>query len=259
MSTTGWTGWNERCVAPERLERCDRAVRTLGGAALALEDEAANTLVDRRQVAVEQLLRLVCLGRDERTFAQLEHGLLRRRPVAAGTCDEPAFVVGDGKRVGDGRRNRAGQPRDILASERRECRHRARVARGVAVALLHLGRRDEHLLAQQRDRTLRDGSHAPLGSRERACRLERQRRLPLVAEQDEELGVPARREHELERLHGLAAGLGGVEGRPAAGEQHARVREAAVGRHLRQPFRLRLDPLPREFSVRHRPATILPA
>ena len=37
-----------------------------------------------REVAVEQLLRVVCLGREMRAFTQLQHRLLRRGP--RGTC-----------------------------------------------------------------------------------------------------------------------------------------------------------------------------
>ena len=88
MSTTGCARRDERRLAAERLERAHRLVRALGDAPLALEHERAHRLVDRREVPVQQLLQLVRLGRNVRALAQLQHRLLRRRPVAARAGDE---------------------------------------------------------------------------------------------------------------------------------------------------------------------------
>jgi len=60
-----------------------------------------------------------------------------------------------------------------------------------------------------------------------------------VADGDEEVGVPPGLDHELECLHRLAAGLGGVKRRPAAREQQSALGKSVVARHLPEPIRLR--------------------
>ena len=102
---------------PSELEGCGSLARPLRRASFAFEHEAADVLVDRGQVAVQELLGLVRLGGDVRALAQLERCLLRGRPVAAGADDEPALVCRDGRRLGrelggDGVR----QPGDVLAA-----------------------------------------------------------------------------------------------------------------------------------------------
>ena len=87
---------HERDVAAELPQRRGRLGGPRGGAALALEHEAADALVDRGQMPVEELLERVRLGRDEDALAQLQHGLLGGRPVAAGARDQEALVLGDG-------------------------------------------------------------------------------------------------------------------------------------------------------------------
>src|SRR5207253_911441 len=72
--------------------------------------------------------------------------------------------------------------------------------------------------------------------------LECHRRVALVRDDDEDVRLAPRPQHELERLHGVAARLRRVERGAAAGEEEARVREAPVGRHLLEPFGLRRDP-----------------
>ena len=142
---------HERDVAAEQLERGGGLGGARGRAALALEHEAAHGLVDRGEVAVQELLEQVRLRRDVDALAQLQRRLLRGRPVAAGAGDHEALVLRDGQPLageplGDGVR----QPRDVLAAQRRERRDGAGVGGRVAVALLDLGRRDDHLVAERR-------------------------------------------------------------------------------------------------------------
>ena len=87
---------HERDVAAELPQRGRRLGRPCDGAALALEHEATDVLVDRGEVPVEELLQRVRLGRHEDALAQLQHGLLGGRPVATGARDQEALVVGDG-------------------------------------------------------------------------------------------------------------------------------------------------------------------
>ena len=115
MSTTGCDVWTSVVSQPSSRSARPRR-RTLGGAALALEHEAAHRLVDRGQVAVQQLLGLVRLGRDERALAQLQRRLLRRRPVAARAGDRgSARGRAAGSRSLERRLDRVGKPRDVLA------------------------------------------------------------------------------------------------------------------------------------------------
>ena len=111
-------GRHERDVAAELAERSDGLGRASGRAAFAFQYEAANGLVDRGEVPVQKLLELMGLGRDANPFAQLLHGLLCGRPVAAGTGDQPPVVTGErqaltGKRFGD----RGRKPSHVLASQ----------------------------------------------------------------------------------------------------------------------------------------------
>ena len=129
MSTTGWRVGTSVDVAAERLERRDRLGRARRRAPLALEHEAADGLVDRGEMAVQELLEPVRLGCDVDALAQLQRRLLRGRPVAAGAGDQEALVLGDrqalarehaGDRVGEpARRPRRAAPR---ARRRRRCR-----------------------------------------------------------------------------------------------------------------------------------------
>src|SRR5207247_6056650 len=111
----------------ELRQRGDGVARSLRRASLTLEDEAADGFVDRRQVAVQQLLRLVGLGGDERALAKLEDSLLRGRPVAAGAGDEEALVLRHRLARREGRLDRVRQPRDVLAAEGCDGRDRAGV------------------------------------------------------------------------------------------------------------------------------------
>ena len=119
----------------------------------------------------------------------------------------------------------------------------------MAVALLDLGCRDHHFVAEGGDRPLRLRGHEPLRAGERAGGLERQRRLALVADEHEHIGR-RRREHGLERVDPLAGRLGGVERRAAADGRDASVRQPRTGRHLGQPLGLRRDRLP-HLLARH--------
>ena len=107
---------HERGVAAERPQGGGGGGGALGGAALALEDERAHRLVDGGEVAVEQLLRLVHLGRHPRSLAQLEDCFVRRRQVAAGARDDEPLLLPDGREIGlerlaDGGRAATTRPR----------------------------------------------------------------------------------------------------------------------------------------------------
>ena len=103
-----------------------------------------------------------------------------------------------GEASGDG----IGQPRHVLAAQGRERRDRAGVGRRVAVALLDLGRCDDDLVAERRDRALGFTADEPPRPLERLRRLHRQRRLALVADEHEHIGH-GRGEHRLERVDPL--------------------------------------------------------
>ena len=104
---------------------------------------------------MQELLRLVRLGRDVRAFAELQDRLLGRRPVAPGACDDPALVVGHGQaRPREDALDCVRKPRDVLAPQRCQARDGSRVARRVAPALLDLRRADDDLVARVGERAL---------------------------------------------------------------------------------------------------------
>ena len=195
---------------------------------------------------MQELLRLVRLGRDPGALAQLQHRLVRGGQIPARPRHEETLLLPHlGQRSRQRLLDRARQPRDVLPVERSDRRDRARVARGVAPALLDLRRADDDLVAEVGDRPVLPSGHEPPRAAPGARGLERERRLALVRDAHEQVGLPLRTQHELERLHRVAPGLchsclGRVERRPAAREEEPRaVREAPVGRHLRQPLGLR--------------------
>ena len=123
MSTTGWRVGDEGCLAADLSQRRHEAVRAFCGAAFALEHEAAHLFVDRGQVSVQDLLRMVCLDGDVGTLTELERSFLRGRPVAARAGDEPALVLRDRLvfRLQLGR-HCVRQPGDVLAQRARRAR-----------------------------------------------------------------------------------------------------------------------------------------
>ena len=93
MSTTGWTVSTSVVSQPS-----SRSAAAASAARSAARPSPSSTkqrtrLVDGREIAVQQLLGLVRLGRDERALAELQRRLLRRRPVAAGARDHEALVA----------------------------------------------------------------------------------------------------------------------------------------------------------------------
>ena len=251
MSTTGWLRRQQVDLAAELAQRGCRRGRPPRRHALALEDERPHRLVDRGEVAVQELLGLVGLGRDPGTLAQLQDGLVRRRQVPARTRHDEALLLPHlRQRRRERLLDRAGQPADVLAVQRRDRGDRARVARGVAPALLDRRRADHDLVAQLGDRPVGPPGHEPPRAAPGACRFERERRLALVGDDDEQVGVAFRPQHELECLHGISPGHGRVERGAAAGEEEPRpVGEAPVGRHLGQPLRLGGDRPSRLLAV----------
>ena len=94
MSTTGCRVGTRVVSQPSSRQRGGGCARPLGRAAFALEDVGAHRLVDRGEMAVQELLGVVRVRADVRALAQLQHRLLRGRPVAARARDE-TIVVGD--------------------------------------------------------------------------------------------------------------------------------------------------------------------
>jgi hypothetical protein len=87
------SGWHERGLGADLAQRTHDICGPLSRSPLPLEDEDAHALVDCRQVAVEDLLGLVGLGREVSPFAELQNGLLRRRPVGARADHRDALPV----------------------------------------------------------------------------------------------------------------------------------------------------------------------
>ncbi len=142
---------------------------------------------------MEELLGIVGLGRDPRAFAQLENRFVRRREVATSAGDEKALLPAErGKRRGQSILDGTRQPRDVLPVQRRDRRHRRRVARGMAPALLDLRSGDDHLVAELGNRAVGFPGHEPTRSAPRASRLERERRLALVRDEHEHIGRAVR-------------------------------------------------------------------
>ena len=167
---------DERRLAFELAERTHHVDRALRSTAFALEHDAAHARVDRREVPVEELLRVVRLRGDPSTFAQLEHGLEHRGLVASRSDDRNSFVRRRAERLSvELRLDRVREPADVLAEERARRRDRARVARRVAVALLDLGSRDDDVVDRLRERALPRAGDQPGLARERLDRLERER------------------------------------------------------------------------------------
>ncbi|TML69676.1 MAG: insulinase family protein [Actinobacteria bacterium] len=225
------------------MQRLNRRVSALGRAPLAPQDEAAHPVVDRCEVPVQELLGLVGFRRDMRALAQLEHRLERRRPVAAGADHEPALMLRDWERIlGEPHLDSVREGRDVLPEESPAGRHRADVARCMAVALLDGRRRDHHVIADARDRGVRLPRDRPRLAREPAHGLERQRRLALVADRDEGVGGRGVAEHDVESVCRRPGRERGVERRAAAGEEDASgLREPGVDPQRTQPRRLRGD------------------
>ncbi len=92
-------------------------MRTLRGSTSPFEHEAANARVDRRKVAMEDLLRVMGLRGDMRTFAKLEHGLEHGGDIATGSDDcEPIVRRRRRERFGSQLPlDRASEAADVLA------------------------------------------------------------------------------------------------------------------------------------------------
>ena len=208
--------WQELGGRPDLTKSLDRVSRTLPGPPLAVQDERANGVVHRGQVPVEKLLGVVGLGGDEGALAELQHSLLRRRPVAPGADDEPAVMVGgleprSLERDFDGSR----KPGDVVARHRGHACDDSRVALGMAVRLLDLWRHLHDLVGELGERALGGSGDEPGRPVEGTHGLGRQGCRALVAQGHEDVGLP-RPQDELQRLDSLPSGqlgsnLGGVK------------------------------------------------
>ena len=187
MSTTGARSGRARLAAESRRARRPRRARARA-AALALEHEAAHALVDRGEVPVQELLRVVRLRGHGDALAQLQRRLLRGRPVAAGARRQPALV-----RRPAGSRSARARPRprpgatDVLAASAAIAATAQRVARGVAPALLDSGAATTTWSQRSAIGPSGFAGDEPLGRAEGPRRLERQGRVALVADEDEQV------------------------------------------------------------------------
>ena len=99
MSTTGCRVGTRSTSQPSSRSAAAAAAARSRGHAFAVEDEGAHRLVDRGEIAVEELLGLVRLGRDPGAFAQLQHRLVRgrsSRPAPATTNRSSSPTSGSG-------------------------------------------------------------------------------------------------------------------------------------------------------------------
>ena len=95
MSTTGCRVGTRVISAPIASQRRGGSAGPLGRRAPRPRVRTRARVVHGREMAVQELLRLVRLRRHACALAQLQHRLLGGRPVAARAGDEPAPVVGD--------------------------------------------------------------------------------------------------------------------------------------------------------------------
>ena len=155
MSTTGWRSGTSSVSQP-----ISPSARTTSPARSAARPEPSSTRQRTDgsiagEVAVQELLRVVRLRGDVHALAQLEHGFEHRRVLRPPADDREALVVGDGEsRLGERTLDPGRETGDVLPEQRPAGRDGARVAHRVAVALLDLGRRDDDVIDDARDRTL---------------------------------------------------------------------------------------------------------
>ena len=170
---------------------------------------------------MQKLLELIRLGGRLHALAQLQCSLLRGRPVASRTREQPALVSRDRQPLaGELVRHGRGKPRDVLPAQRGERRDRRTCSSRYgsnSPRPRESRRRPRHTAPPGGSRPWR--SRAISGLRTPG-RLDRQRRRPLVADQHEQIGF-ARAEHELQRVVPVAACLRGVERRAAADDRDA--------------------------------------
>ena len=206
MSTTGCRVGTSVVSQPSARSAATASRGPLGGAALALEDVGAHALVDRGQVAVEELLGVVRAGRDPRALAQLQHRLLRRRPVAArrrrrGSSPAPAPA----RRARERRLDRVRKPR---RRPRRAAPRSPRPRTCSSPCGTTSARPRASPTITSSASSASGESAAPVtshfGPKNASRRLDRQRRRALVRDAHHQVGL-RRREHRLERLHRPAA------------------------------------------------------
>ena len=240
MSTTGWRVGTSVVSQPSVSSARDGVVRPLGGAALALEHVRAHASRRSRRggragAAPSGARRPRC-----HALAQLQHRLLRGRPVAAGAGDEDLVLPGTARRCGRAppRPRPAATRRPRRAGRRSPRRRRCSSPCGTTTARSPACTRSPRsassasgdsglpVTSQIGPRNARAASSVsacrPRARRRRACR-------PSGGSSTASSACTAQ-----------PARLRGVERRAAAGEDDARaVRQPPVRRHLPQPLGLR--------------------
>ena len=237
----GIRGRHQRDVAADLSERADGVRSALCSASLPFEHEGAHRRVDRGEMAVEDLLGVMCLGRHARALAELEYRLENGRDVAPGAGDDHPLVVGDRERLrGELALDLLGEAADVLALQRSSCCDRARVAHRMAVALLDLRRRDDHVVDCLRERGVGRARDQPRLTRERLDGLEREASPAFMADRNEDIGLRRIPEHELEGLDARPTRESSVVRGTAAREENA----GALGKTtLADPFGHTSEPL----------------
>ena len=200
---------------------------------------------------MQELLEQVRLGGDVRTLAQLQRRLLRRRPIAPGAGDQQALVPGDRQPLG---RRAPRRPRRAASRCRRRAapraprRRRCRTPCGSSSPRARASRRSPRRRAPRsarppcRSRATSGPANARAASSVSGVSpswLTRTSRSASGGSSD-----------ELERVDAVAGRLRRVEGGPAADGDDPALRQPPVGRHLRQPLRLRRDRRP-HLLARH--------
>ena len=231
MSTAGMARRHERDVAAELAQRRGRRRRALGRPPLALEHEGAHRLVDRgqdsRAGAARSRSASAATNAPSRSFSTASCAVGQSRPAPATSkrsCAEAAEARPRAAR-------RVAEPADLVAARARRSPPPRRCSSpcGTSSARPRACRRRPRRTSVG-ERALGLAGDEPPRAAPRPRRLERERRLALVADDHEQLCVALRPEHELERLHRVPAGLRRVERGAAAGEEPRARRRGSGGR-----------------------------
>ncbi len=232
---------HERRLAAKLAECLHDIGGALSGASFSFEHETADRLVDRCEVPMEELLGVVCLRGNVCALAKLEDGFEHGRNIPSRPRDDEPLVL---RRTECAGRQlacyRVREPADVLTSKRATSCDGARVAHGMAVALLDFRRRDDDVICDARDRTVRSARDQPRLALEPLDGLKRERRFAFVTHRDEHVCGRRVTQYELQRLCRRPAGESRVVGGAAAGGEDT----GALGKaQISDPVRDLTEPL----------------